>query len=379
MKLATGIIFFLFTGTISFSQKTYHTSQTKDAWGTLVRKITRKPITGIVHDTYANGQQRTQSTYKKGELTGNYKSWYENGQVFCECIYYNGLLDGKYLTWNEKGQLIKECYYVNGDLHGKNILWDEKGQLIQEFNFNYGEKDGWNREWHSNGQLKTEENYENFQKNGTFNKWNESGQLIKEDFYSNGMLYGDCKEWYDNGLLKWSANFDADTISGKVHGWYEDGQIKYQLENWHLKMWYNNGLLSYERIPTVVSGEQLIEKFWDESGKEIDATSEKLTIKEASLPDDIAGMYEWVAQNYNYPEIAREMNLQGTIYLKFVVRYDGIIFNIQILKHMEPPCPECESEAISMLKKMPIWKPKRIGEIEDIEYVVLPLNLSLGQ
>jgi antitoxin component YwqK of YwqJK toxin-antitoxin module len=379
MKIAYCIIIYLLVCNVSLSQKTYQASDTKDNWGTLVRKSTRKPITGIVVDTYENGQQRTQSTYYKGKLTGNYKSWYENGQVFCECIYYNGLLDGKYLTWNEKGQLIKECYYVNGDLHGKNILWDEKGQLIQEFNFNYGEKDGWNREWYPNGQLKTDENYENLQKNGTFNKWNESGQLIKEDFYSNGMLYGDCKEWYDNGLLKWSANFDADTISGKIHGWYENGQIKYQLDNWHVKMWHDNGQMFYERIPPIINSDTLFERYWDESGKEIENPYPIIPSEEASFPGGMADMFEWIAQNYEYPEIAREMNLQGKIYISFGIRCDGVIFNVQILKNMEPSCPECEKSAIQMIKKMPIWNPKRMGKVEDIEYVVLPLNLSLGQ
>ena len=353
MKLAYYIIIFLIANTLCFGQKSYHTSKTKDKRGILVHKLTKKPITGFVYDTYEEGQQRTQATYSEGILNGNYKSWYDNGKVSFE---YN---------------------YLNSELNGKYSCWDKNGQLIQEFNYFQGEKDGLNREWYSNGQLKTEENYEDFLKDGTFKKWNSLGQLIKEDFYSNGLLNGDCKEWYDNGLLKWSANFDADTISGKVHGWYEDGQIKYQLDNWHLKMWHNNGQISYERIPPLITEDKMIEKYWDESGKEIEASSDDLIVEEASLPEGIAGMYEWVAQNYNYPEIAREMNLQGTIYLTFGVRYDGIIFNIQILKRMEPPCPECESEAISMLKKMPIWNPRRINGIEDFANFALPIRLSL--
>jgi antitoxin component YwqK of YwqJK toxin-antitoxin module len=379
MNLSYCILIFLLTCNTVLSQKTYHASKTADKWGTCVRRITSKPITGVVFDNYENGQLRTQSTYKKGKLSGNYKSWFDNGQVFCECNYWNGLLDGKYAVWNEQGQLINECYYVNGDLHGKNNIWDDNGQLIQEFNYIRGAKDGLNREWFSNGQLKTEENYENLLKDGTFNTWNESGQLIKEDFYSAGNLTGDCKEWYDNGLLKWSANFDADTISGKIHGWYEDGQIKYQMDDWHVKMWHKNGQMFYERIPPITgNNDSIVERYWDNSGKEIQNYETAVILKEASFPGGMDAMFKWIGQNYEYPEFAREKNIQGTIYLKFGVRYDGKIFHLEILKAMEPSCFDCENEALRIVKDMPHWIPLTKNGIEDIEYFILPIKLSIG-
>jgi antitoxin component YwqK of YwqJK toxin-antitoxin module len=354
MKLTYCIIIFLLTNTLCFSQKSYHISKTKDKRGTLVHKLTKKPITGIVYDTYDGGQHRSEASYNDGMLNGNFKTWYDNGQT------------------------SSECNYRNGELHGKFTFWNDAGQLLQEFNYFNGEKDGLNREWFSNGQLQTEESFENFLKDGTFKKWNESGQLIKEDFYNDGMLTGDCKEWFDNGLLKWSANFDADTIAGKIHGWYEDGQIKYQMDNWHVKMWHNNGQMFYERIPPIIAEDKATIKYWDESGKEIENPETDVFYREASFPGGMESMFQWIAQNYEYPEFAREMNLQGRIYLKFGVRYDGTVFGVEILEPMTPSCHECDEEALHLLRKMPLWIPETKNGFEEISYFVLPISLTLG-
>jgi len=63
-------------------------------------------------------------------------------------------------------------------------------------------------------------------------------------------------------------------------------------------------------------------------------------------------------ENFKYPEDARKRNIQGTVYVTFVVEKDGTITDIRILKGIEA---SCDREVIRVLKNMPQWHPGRIS------------------
>lgn len=87
------------------------------------------------------------------------------------------------------------------------------------------------------------------------------------------------------------------------------------------------------------------------------AAPEIFTIVE-EMPEPEGGMaafYKYLSQNIQYPAMAREAGINGKCFLKFVVNETGTISDIQIQKGV-PGCPDCDKEAIRVLKTYPKWK-----------------------
>ena len=54
------------------------------------------------------------------------------------------------------------------------------------------------------------------------------------------------------------------------------------------------------------------------------------------------------------------MQLVGKCYVSIVVEIDGSISNVKVIRGV-PDCPECDKEAIRLMKTMPKWKPGKTG------------------
>lgn len=73
-------------------------------------------------------------------------------------------------------------------------------------------------------------------------------------------------------------------------------------------------------------------------------------------PGGIKAFSEYFKSNLKYPNSANEKGIQGTSFFKFVITKDGNIDNVTVLKGM-PNCPECDEEAIRVIKSLPKFKP----------------------
>lgn len=82
----------------------------------------------------------------------------------------------------------------------------------------------------------------------------------------------------------------------------------------------------------------------------------------------------WIAQNIVYPPSAIEANLQGRVYLQFVVEKDGSISNIQVLKSIDP---EFSREAVRVLELSPRWNPGKIDGTPVRVKVSFPITFTL--
>ena len=87
-----------------------------------------------------------------------------------------------------------------------------------------------------------------------------------------------------------------------------------------------------------------------------------------------AELMKYLSSNLKYPTIAIESNIQGRVVLKFVVRKDGNIDNVQVLRTLDP---SCDKEAMRVLKTMPKWVPgMQNGRPVDV-YFTLPVLFRL--
>ncbi len=62
---------------------------------------------------------------------------------------------------------------------------------------------------------------------------------------------------------------------------------------------------------------------------------------------------EFIQDRIKYPAIARENNIEGTVYVRFIVEKDGSITGHEILKE---PGGGLGAEAMRVIKKMPTWE-----------------------
>jgi protein TonB len=108
------------------------------------------------------------------------------------------------------------------------------------------------------------------------------------------------------------------------------------------------------------------------------AAPEIFTIVEenAEFPGGIAAMQKYMRDNTQYPAMAREAGISGKAFLKFVVNENGEISNVEVLKGV-PGCPDCDREAVRVVKSMPKWKPAKMTGRSVKCYFNLPFSFKI--
>lgn len=104
--------------------------------------------------------------------------------------------------------------------------------------------------------------------------------------------------------------------------------------------------------------------------------AEIFTVVEESpaFPGGDEKLYEFLAKNMKYPQMARESGIQGIVYVTFVVEPDGSISNVRVLRDIGGGCGE---EAIRVVKAMPRWTPgKQRGKAVRVQFN-LPVKFTL--
>lgn len=94
-----------------------------------------------------------------------------------------------------------------------------------------------------------------------------------------------------------------------------------------------------------------------------------------SFPGGDAARIKYLAKNLRYPGQAAEDGIQGTVYVSFIVKTDGSIKNVKLLRRIGGGCDE---EAIRVVSKMPQWKPgSQNGKKVDVLYN-MPVSFKIN-
>lgn len=87
-----------------------------------------------------------------------------------------------------------------------------------------------------------------------------------------------------------------------------------------------------------------------------EATIIQVVEVDPEFPGGTDSLYTWIARNINYPPLARENNIVGTVFVQFVVEKDGSISTATLVRDIGYGCGE---EALRVVNSMPKWKPGR--------------------
>ena len=94
------------------------------------------------------------------------------------------------------------------------------------------------------------------------------------------------------------------------------------------------------------------------------------------FPGGDAAFNKYLSTHIRYPSVAKENNVQGRVFIQFVVERDGSLTD---LKALRDPGSGLGDEAMRILKTMPKWKPGvQNGKAVRVQYTV-PVNFSLAE
>lgn len=97
---------------------------------------------------------------------------------------------------------------------------------------------------------------------------------------------------------------------------------------------------------------------------------------DAAFPGGYVKMMEFIQSKLIYPSIGIEIGAQGKCYVKFVIDENGKISNVKVVRGV-PNCPECDTEAIRVVKSMPEWIPGKIKGESVSSFFMLPIIFAL--
>ena len=96
----------------------------------------------------------------------------------------------------------------------------------------------------------------------------------------------------------------------------------------------------------------------------------------ATFPGGTEALNKYLSGNLVYPQTAKEAGISGKVYLKFVVSDKGYISNVKIMKGVRN-CPECDKEALRVVKNMPNWIPAKNNGKKVNSFFILPVAFKL--
>lgn len=126
-------------------------------------------------------------------------------------------------------------------------------------------------------------------------------------------------------------------------------------------------------IDAEVSQDEVIEEYVYEAPEIeeeeiVEAEVFKVVEEMPEFPGGAAKLIEYIGKNVKYPMMARESDIQGKVYVQFVVEPDGSISKVQLLRGIGGGCDE---EAMRVIQSMPKWKPgKQRGAPVRVQYMV---------
>lgn len=134
--------------------------------------------------------------------------------------------------------------------------------------------------------------------------------------------------------------------------------------------------------PDITAGEELvvIEDEVETESIEIEEDDSddaiyKVVEKMPEFPGGSQAMFKYLAENIQYPAIAKENNIQGRVVCSFTVNKDGSLSNIEVV--LSGGDASLDKEAIRVIKSMPKWKPgMQLGKPVRVQYTI-PVKFQL--
>lgn len=138
-------------------------------------------------------------------------------------------------------------------------------------------------------------------------------------------------------------------------------------------------LMTADQAAIEVQDQEVVEEIAivaEEIAEEEDENAEPFVVVEEMpmFPGGEVELLRYIMENTQYPEVAKENNIQGKVIVRFCVTAKGGVDKVEILKGVDP---ELDKEAIRVVKTLPAFKPGKQGGKPVPVWYMVPINYTL--
>jgi len=137
-------------------------------------------------------------------------------------------------------------------------------------------------------------------------------------------------------------------------------------------------LMTADEAVVEVQNEEVVEVIEEvkEEVQEEEAEPEPFVVVEEMpmFPGGDAALLTYIAEHTNYPEVAKENNIQGRVIIRFCVTAKGGVSQVSVLKSIDP---ELDEEAKRVVSTLPAFKPGKQGGKPVPVWYMVPITFTL--
>jgi protein TonB len=90
----------------------------------------------------------------------------------------------------------------------------------------------------------------------------------------------------------------------------------------------------------------------------------------------LQAMARYMQKNLKYPAVARRMEVEGAVFVSFIIDTNGRVIEAKVIKGISK---ECDEEAVRVVSSMTAWLPGRQAGIPVMVRMVLPIRFQLNR
>lgn len=137
-------------------------------------------------------------------------------------------------------------------------------------------------------------------------------------------------------------------------------------------------LMTADEAQVEVKNEEVVEVVQEvkEEIREEEAEPEPFVVVEEMpmYPGGDVELLKYIGEHTQYPEVAKENNIQGRVIVRFCVTAKGGVSQVSILKGVDP---ELDKEAIRVVSELPAFKPGKQGGKPVPVWYMVPITFTL--
>jgi protein TonB len=137
-------------------------------------------------------------------------------------------------------------------------------------------------------------------------------------------------------------------------------------------------LMTADEAQTEVKNEEVVEVVAEVKEEVQEAEPEEVpfvVVEEMPMfPGGDTELLKYIGEHTNYPEVAKENNIQGRVIVRFCVTAKGGVSQVSILKGVDP---ELDAEAIRVVNTLPAFKPGKQGGKPVPVWYMVPITFTL--
>ncbi len=252
---------------------------------------------------------------------------------------------------------------ADGKLHGPVTQYDPLDRKTLSGTYAAGNREGLFEQYHPDGQLASRQEYRDDLPVGPYESWYANGAPREAGVYSGGTASG--RPWRGDDGYRMESFWDADGVqrvangAGERYEEHENGQVSWKGTYWEgvrqgeWSFYAPDGRLT--NTEQYVQGRLVKGWYFDPQGGTFRYSADTFEVL-PEFPGGMPALNQFLMRTIKYPKSAIRKGISGTVFVGFVIRANGQVWDVQVLKGIHP---DCDAEAVRVIGLMPPWQAGR--------------------